>query len=101
MHNSASSLKTLCTVESEQFYSTFSPTTIRLTWHCHKNAKYSSTFLPKTHDSKKHSYEDNAKFHSAFLLTALSYATSFQFLYVWTNLKKIFESVGYIVLGIC
>ncbi len=81
MHNSASSLKTLCTVESAQFYSTFSPTTIRLTWHCLKNAKYSSTFLAEDaqYDPKKPSYEDNAKFHSAFLLTELSYATSFQF----------------------
>jgi hypothetical protein len=40
-------------------------------------------------DQKMHSYEDNAKFHSAFLATMLNNDT--RLLNVWANLKKFLE----------
>ncbi len=46
MKNSASSLNSLGTAESAQFYSAFSPTTIRLTPFT-ENAKFDSAFSPK------------------------------------------------------
>jgi hypothetical protein len=68
----------LYTAESAQFNSTFSPTTISLTYA--ENAKFDSPFSLKTLITirKTHSYEDNAKFHSAFSLTMLSYASRFR-----------------------
>jgi hypothetical protein len=41
--------------------------------------KFDSPFLPKMLKTiRKHSYEDNAKFNSAFSATTLSYALRFQ-----------------------
>jgi hypothetical protein len=78
--NSAPSLNTMYTAESAQFYSLFLPTTIGLPLHCPRKWKVWLHFFAENaqNDPKTHSYEDNAKFHSVFLVTTLSYATRFQ-----------------------
>jgi hypothetical protein len=68
-HNFASSLNTLYTAKSAQFYSAFSPTMISLTPRFRKNAQ---------NDPKTHSYKDSAKFNSAFSATTLSHASRFR-----------------------
>jgi hypothetical protein len=55
--------------KSAQFYSAFSPTMISLTPLFTENAQ---------NDLKTHSYEDSAKFDSAFWATMLSHASRFQ-----------------------
>jgi hypothetical protein len=47
MHNSPSSLNTLYTAKSAQFYSAFLPTTISLTPHFHRKREVDSAFSPK------------------------------------------------------
>ncbi len=66
----------LYTVKSTQFYSTFSPTTISLIPRCLLKREVWLHFFAEDaqNDLKMHSYEDNAKFHSAFSATTLSYA---------------------------
>ncbi len=62
------------------FYSVFSPTTISLTPCFHQQREDWLPFFTENaqNDPKTHSYEDNAKFHSAFLATMFSYASCFQ-----------------------
>jgi hypothetical protein len=79
-HNSASSLNTLYTAESAQFYSTFSPMTISLTprfpWKREVWLRFfaeSAQNNPKTHSSK-----DNTIFNSVFSATTLSHASRFR-----------------------
>ncbi len=75
--NYAPSLNMLYTAESTQFNSPFSPITISLTPHfCRKVWHFYAENAQN--DPKTHNYEDNAKFHSAFLPTKLSYASRFQ-----------------------
>jgi hypothetical protein len=56
------------------------PTTISSTLRfCRKHEIWLPFFAENAQiDQKTHSYEDNAKFHSAFLLTTLSYASRFR-----------------------
>jgi hypothetical protein len=82
MHNSTSSLNTLYTAKSAQFYSAILPTTISLTHAFAKNAQ---------NDSKTHSSEDNAKFNSLFSATTLSHASRFR--QKWGVIKN-FEYLG-------
>ncbi len=58
----------------------FSPTTISLTPRfCQKRKVWLCFFAENAeNDPKTHSYEDNAKFNSAFLATTLSYALRFR-----------------------
>jgi hypothetical protein len=73
-HNSVSSLNTLYTDKSTNFYSAFLPTTISLTLHiCRKRWAWLGFFTKN--DPKTHSYKDKAKLHYAFSATMLSYAT--------------------------
>ncbi len=78
-HNSASSLNTLYTDESEQFYSAFLPTTISLTPRFCQKCKVWLRFFTENaqNDPKTHSYEDNAKFKTAFSATTLNHASRF------------------------
>ncbi len=79
--NSAASLNTLYTAESEQFNSTLLPKTWSLTSLFHwKPSKRSKT----------HSYKDNAKFQSMFLVSTLSYALRF-----WRN-RGVIENFKYL-----
>ncbi len=65
-HNFASSLNTLYTAESAQFYSAFLPTTISLTLRFRQKCKVWLRFFAESaqNDPKTHSYKDNAKFNS-------------------------------------
>jgi hypothetical protein len=78
-HNSASSLNTLYPAESAQFYVSFSPTTISLTLRFRPKRKVWLRFFTENaqNDPKTHSYEDSAKFNSAFSATKLSHASRF------------------------
>ncbi len=78
-HNLASSLNTLYTAESAQFYSAFSPTTISLTPRfCRKCEVWLCFFAENAQNNPEtHSYEDNSKFNSAFSATTLSHASRF------------------------
>jgi hypothetical protein len=67
MHNSASSLNMLYTAENSQFYSGFCQKRLLKLSVFAKNAQFCSAFLL---------FEDNAKLHFAFSVTALSYATA-------------------------
>jgi hypothetical protein len=80
MHNSPSSLNTLYTAESRQFYSAFSPTTISLTPRLRRKCKVWLRFLAENaqNDPKTQSYEDSTKFNSTFLATTLSHASRFR-----------------------
>jgi hypothetical protein len=80
MHNFASSLNTLCTAESAQFESAFSPTTISLTPRFRQKRKVWLRFFTENAQNvpKTHSYEDDAKFNSAFLAAMLSCASRFR-----------------------
>jgi hypothetical protein len=79
-HNFASSLNTLYTVESAQFYSAFFPTTISLTPRFRRKHEVWLHFFTENaqNDPKTHSHEDNAKFNSAFSVTTLSHASLFR-----------------------
>ncbi len=79
-HNSASSLNTLFTAESGQFYSAFSSITISLTPRfCWKREVWLRFFAESAqNDPKTHSSEDNAIFNAVFLATTLSHASHFQ-----------------------
>jgi hypothetical protein len=61
--NSNFSLNTLCTADSAQFYSTFSPTIISWTLHFRQKREVWRHFFAENaeNDQKIHSYEDNAK----------------------------------------
>jgi hypothetical protein len=78
-HNPTSSLNTLCTAESAQFYFAFSATTISLTLRFHRKREVWLRFFAENaqNDLKTHSYVDSAKFNSAFLATTLSHASRF------------------------
>jgi hypothetical protein len=80
MKNSASSLNTLNTAESAQFYSAFLPTTISLTPHFRRKREIWLRFFAENaqNDPKTHSYEDSAKFNVTFLATTLSHASRFR-----------------------
>ncbi len=89
-HNSASSLNMLYLAKTTQFYSAFRQQRLVLLRTFSKNAKF----------LKMHSYEDKAKFYSAFLATTLSHAKCFRWKWgvikiwnIWVNLKKIFENI--------
>ncbi len=79
-HNFASSLNTLSTAKSAQFYSAISLTTISLTSRFRRKRKVWLRFFAKSaqNDPKTHSYEDNAKFISAFSGTTISHASRFR-----------------------
>jgi hypothetical protein len=70
----------LYTAESAHFNSPFSPTMISLTPRfCQKREVWLPFFAENAQNvPKTHSYEDNAKFHSAFSSTTLSYASRFR-----------------------
>jgi hypothetical protein len=76
----ASSLNTLYTAKSAQFYSAFSPTTISLTPRFRRKREVWLCFFAENaqNDQKTHSYEDSTKFNSAFLETTLSHASHFR-----------------------
>jgi hypothetical protein len=78
-HNFASSLNTLYTAESAQFYYAFSPTAISLTPRFRRNCEVWLHFFAENaqNDPKMHSYEDSAKFNSTFSATMLSHASHF------------------------
>jgi hypothetical protein len=92
-HNSASSLNTLYTAESAQFYSAFSPTTISLTPRFRRKREILL---------KMHSYEDAAKFNVAFSATKRSamlraFGENGEFSKIsniCANFKNVFENVG-------
>ncbi len=78
--NSSSFLKLLFTAKRPQFYSMFLPTTIKLTPCCRQKCEVWLHFFAEDaqNNQKTHNYKDNAKFHSAFLVTMLGYATHFR-----------------------
>ncbi len=79
-HNSTSSLNTLYTAESAQFYSAFSSTMISLTLRFQWKREVWLRFFAENAQNypKTHSYEDSAKFNSAFSATTLSHASRFR-----------------------
>jgi hypothetical protein len=79
-HNFASSLNTLYTAESAQFYSPFSPTTISSTQRFRRKREVWLRFFAENaqNDPKTHNCEDSAKFNSAFSATTLSHASRFR-----------------------
>ncbi len=79
MNNSTSSLNTLYTAESAQFYSTFVPTTISWTpCFCRKHEVWLIFFTESAqNDPKTHSYEDDTKFNPTFSATTVSCALCF------------------------
>jgi hypothetical protein len=78
--NFASCLNMLYTSESAQFYLTFKLQIVGLTRRCPQKRKVSLCIFDKDcqDDPKTVSYEDHAKFHSEFSVTALIDATRFQ-----------------------
>jgi hypothetical protein len=80
MHHFASSLNTLYTAESAQFYSAFSLTTISSTPRFRQKRKVRLRFFTENaqNDPKTHSCEDSAKFSSEFSATTLSHASRFR-----------------------
>ncbi len=68
------------TPESGQLISPFSPSTISLSPRFHRKREVWLPFFAENvqKDLKMHSYEDNDKFHSVFLVTTLSYASYIQ-----------------------
>jgi hypothetical protein len=76
----ASSLNTLYTAQSAQFYSPFSPKTISLIPRFRRKREVWLCFFPKNaqNDLKTRSYEDSAKFNSAFSATTLSHPLCFR-----------------------
>jgi hypothetical protein len=102
MHNSTSSLNTLYTAESAQFYSAFSPTTISLTPCFCWNAKFDSAFSPKTLKTiPKRTVTNTAlnltprsqRQRSAMLRAFGENAEWSKTLNICANLKNIFENV--------
>jgi hypothetical protein len=91
-HSFASSLKTLYTAESAQFYSAFSPKTISLTPRFRRKREVSLRFFAENsqNDPKTHSYEDSAKFDSAFSATTLSHASRFR------RKRRVIENLEYL-----
>ncbi len=79
-HISPSSLNTLYTTESAQFYSAFLLTTIRLIPRFRQKCEVLLRFFAENaqNDPKTHRYEDSAKFNSAFSATTLSHASRFR-----------------------
>jgi hypothetical protein len=79
-HNSPSSLNTLYTAESAQFYSALSPTVISLTPRFRRKREVWLHFVAENvqNNIKTHSYEDSAKFNSEFSVTTLSHASRFR-----------------------
>jgi hypothetical protein len=77
MRNSTSSLNTLNTAKSAQFYSTFLPTTSSLIPRIRQKCKVWLHFFAENaqNNAKTHIYEDKVKFNSAFSVTTLSYAS--------------------------
>jgi hypothetical protein len=76
LRNAAPSLNMLYTAESAQFNAPFLPTTLSLSL---KTQSLTPLFRRNAqNDPKTHSYEDKAKFYSAFSPTTLSYASRFR-----------------------
>jgi hypothetical protein len=96
-HNSASSVNTLCTAESAQFYFAFLPTMISLTPRCRWKRENGLNFFTEDAQNDLKRMVTN-EVNSA---TAHNYARCFQQkrrviknFYTRANLNKIFENVG-------
>jgi hypothetical protein len=78
-HNFASSLNTLYTAESAQFYSAFFANNNWFSFALSPNMRSLPPLFCRKRSirSETHSYEDNAKFNSAFSATTLSHASRF------------------------
>jgi hypothetical protein len=98
LHISTSSLNTLYTAESAQFYSAFSPTTPRFRRKREVLLRFSAENTQN--DPKTHSYEDSVlppRFRrqcSAMLRAFGKNGEWSNTSSIWTNLKNIFENVG-------
>jgi hypothetical protein len=70
----------LYTAESAQFYSAFLPIMFTVTRHICQKWKVSLCVFTENaqFNLKTRSFEENAKFHFAFLATALSFASRFR-----------------------
>jgi hypothetical protein len=92
MHNFASSLNTLYTAKSAQFYSPFLPTTICLSPRFRRKCEVWLRFFAKNaqNDPKTHNCEDSAKFDSAFSATMLSHASRFR------RKRRVIENLDYL-----